>query len=157
MVRTLVRSLDRTLVHRYVRDYVDKDDDVVRQHILSLGSRVCEQVHSTPAKHEVNISQPCRQMRPPRPVMKLDPARIAAASAKALLHRTLQDTVTRLREAIIQNDDQGADHEYIKHSPAEWAVNYCMRVWGGGVGGPGGVGGGLPCIRMFLTGIRVAR
>jgi hypothetical protein len=74
--------------------------------------------------------------------MKLDPARIAAASAKALLHRTLQDVVTRLREAIIQNDDQGADHEYIKQSKAEWAVNYCMLVWGGVLGAPGGWGGG---------------
>ena len=100
----------------YVRNYVTEAKD--RDKILALGPRECENPKeitkrakiSTPPKSPCKCECflfHCNLMPPPKPVMKIDYARLAANELAEKQKKLQENVLARVREEIIQHDKAG--------------------------------------------------
>ena len=95
-----------------MENYVTEDKD--REKILALGPRECEDPKEITKRAKISKS-PCkcgcfRLLPPPKPVMTIDYAKRAADELAQQRKQVLEDTLARVREEILQNDDEGAAH-----------------------------------------------
>ena len=99
----------------YVRTYVTEAKD--RDKMLALGPRECENPKDITKRVKLSKSpkSPCKcgcfhLMPPPKPAMKIDYARQAANELAEKRKKIQEDALTRVREEIIQHDNDGTGH-----------------------------------------------